>query len=48
MVWKLLGTGLVLSVLGVVVLVARDQLSSEDWHNGSPDAVPTGDSESQG
>ncbi len=48
MVWKLLGTGLVLSVLGVVVLVARDQLSSEDWHNRGAGEGPTGDSESQG
>ena len=48
MVWKLLGTGLVLSVLGVIALVARDHLSSEDWHNRSADDGSTGDSESQG
>ena len=47
MLRKLLGMGLVLSIIGVVVLVARDQLSSEDWHNRNADEVPTGDSESQ-
>jgi hypothetical protein len=45
---KLLGTTLVLTLLSVIFLIARDNLSLEDWHSKSDQEVPPGDSESQG
>ena len=45
---KLLGTALLLFLLSVVFLIARDNLSLEDWHSKSDQEVPPGDSESQG
>ena len=45
---KLLGTALVLFLLSVMFLIARDNLSLEDWHSKSDQEVPPDDSESQG
>lgn len=45
---KLLGTTLVLFLVSVVFLIARDNLSSEGWHSKSDQEVPPGDSEAQG
>ena len=49
MIRKLLGATLVLLILGIVVLVARDNLSLEDWmtSKGDDEALPGDSAEGQ-
>ena len=44
---KLLGTALVLFLLSVVFLIARDNLSSGDWHSKSDQEVSPDEADAQ-
>lgn len=44
---KLLGATLVLFLLSVMFLIARDNLSLEDWHRKSDQEVPPDEADEQ-